>query len=80
MASQDFAGAATRFGQIGSRPDEAFAHLRAARALFRAGRVVEAQVPLGRATAFYRRVGARSHLAEAESIAATDVVTEAPPN
>ena len=80
MASRDFADAAARFGQIGSRPDEAFAHLRAAGALFRAGRVDEAQVPLGRATAFYRRVGARSHLLEAESIAATDVVTEAPPD
>jgi tetratricopeptide (TPR) repeat protein len=80
MTSRDFAGAAARFGQIGSRPDEAFAHLRAARALFRAGRADEGQVPLGSATAFYRRVGARSHLQEAESIAATDVVTEAPSN
>jgi class 3 adenylate cyclase len=80
MATRDFADAAARFGQIGSRPDEAFAHLRAARALFRAGRVDEARVPLGRATAFYRRVGAHSHLREAESIAAADVVTEAPPD
>jgi hypothetical protein len=61
--------AAARFGQIGSRPDQAFALLRAAQDLCRAGRAQESATHLGPAMAFFRRVGATTYLREAERLA-----------
>ena len=80
LASADFVEAAGHFRRIGSRPDEAFAHLRAARALFRAGRTEAGHTEQAHAVAFFARVGALSYLRESDSITATGVVTKAPSN
>jgi class 3 adenylate cyclase/tetratricopeptide (TPR) repeat protein len=80
LASGDFVAAAGHFRRIGSRPDEALAHLRAAQALVRAGRADGARAEAGQAEAFFTKVGALSHLRESSAITASDVVTEAPSN
>jgi tetratricopeptide (TPR) repeat protein len=70
FAEGDFASAAAIYTEIGSRPDAAYAHLRAARALVEQGRVAEADPPLREALAFYRSVGATYYLREGEALLA----------
>jgi hypothetical protein len=69
-ATRAFAGgdpirAARIYTEIGSRPDEAYARLEAARQLMVAGHAVEANGQLALARSFYREVRASAHLAEA---------------
>jgi len=63
-----FERAAELYEAIGSRPDEAFARLRAAEQLLAAGRRGEGEAQLRRALAFYRRVGATAYLREGEAL------------
>ena len=77
-ATGDFGTAAQRFAEIGSRPDEAFARLRAAKALLDAGREHEARGELRRAVAFYRAVDATTYLREADSLAGEASPASAP--
>ncbi|HUF07568.1 MAG TPA: hypothetical protein VMP86_09345, partial [Candidatus Binatia bacterium] len=63
-----FADAAERFSQIGLRPDEADARVRAARQLIEQGRAAEAEAHLRRAIDFYRTEGATRYLAQAEAL------------
>jgi hypothetical protein len=74
----DFGPAAERFGQIGSLPDAALAHLLAAEAHYTAGREADGRADLGRAVAFYRRVDAGTYLSHAEALAGTAFVTGGP--
>jgi class 3 adenylate cyclase/tetratricopeptide (TPR) repeat protein len=62
MAAGDFELAAARYAELGSRPDEAFARLRAGERLLAAGRRSEGDRQLERALAFYREVGAAGYL------------------
>jgi class 3 adenylate cyclase len=73
----DFAAAAEGFRRVGSKPDEALAQLRAAQALLVGGRIREAHEALQQARAFFRRVGARTRLLEADAIARALVVADA---
>jgi class 3 adenylate cyclase/tetratricopeptide (TPR) repeat protein len=70
FVERDFAGAAARYAQIGSRPDTAYAQLRAAEALAEQGRREEGDQCLRAALAFYRSVGASRYLREAEALLA----------
>jgi tetratricopeptide (TPR) repeat protein len=63
--------AAELYAAIGSRPDEAYAHLTAARGLMVANRAVEAHSELAVAYTFYREVRATAHLAQAKQLLAT---------
>jgi hypothetical protein len=63
--------AADIYAAIGSRPDEAYARLQAARQLMTANQTVEASTELALAYAFYRQVRARANLADAEELLAT---------
>jgi hypothetical protein len=63
-----FAEAAELFAEMGLRPDEADARLRAARALIAEGRPAEAEGHLQRAIGFYRAHGASRYLAQAEAL------------
>ena len=74
----DFGTAAQRFAEIGSRPDEAFARLQAAKALLDAGRDHEARGELRRAVAFYRAVDATTYLRETDSLAGEATPGEPP--
>jgi hypothetical protein len=67
-AAGEFEAAAEIYAEIGSVPDEAFARLRAAEALIRAGRRAEGDAQLQQALAFYRSVGATAYIREAESL------------
>jgi hypothetical protein len=58
----DPAQAAKTYAEIGSRPDEAYAHLEAARRLLAAGHTAEADVELAIAATFYRDVGVSADL------------------
>jgi DNA-binding SARP family transcriptional activator/class 3 adenylate cyclase len=60
--------AATIYAEIGSRPDEAYARLAAARWLLGAGRLAEGRTELDRALAFYREVAATAQLAAASEV------------
>jgi hypothetical protein len=60
--------AAEGYTRIGSRPDEAWARLHAARQLTVAGRSADAGAQLEPVLAFYREVGASRYLAEAEAL------------
>jgi tetratricopeptide (TPR) repeat protein len=62
--------AADIYAAIGTRPDEAYARLQAARQLTLANRAVEASTELAVALAFHRQVGASAHLAEAKKLLA----------
>jgi class 3 adenylate cyclase/tetratricopeptide (TPR) repeat protein len=62
VAAGRFAEAADGYAEIGSRPDEAFARLRAGERLLAAGRRSEADRQLEQALAFYREVGAAGYL------------------
>jgi class 3 adenylate cyclase/tetratricopeptide (TPR) repeat protein len=70
LADLDFAGAAARYAEIGSRPDAAYAWLRTAHALVEQGRADEADTPLQDALAFYRSVGATRYIREGERLIA----------
>ena len=60
--------AADIYATIGSRPDEAYARLEAARQLLAMGQAVEANTELAIALAFYREVRASAHLEEAKQL------------
>jgi hypothetical protein len=62
--------AADVYASIGSRTDEAYARLRAARALAAEGRRPEADAELQQTLAFYRSVGATRFIREAEELLA----------
>jgi len=66
----DFQRAAEVYSETGSLPDEAFARLRAAEALIRAGRRPEGDRELERAFAFHRSVDAKAYLREGEALLA----------
>jgi len=63
-----FARAADLYAAIGSQPDEAVARLQAAKQSLASGDGVQAEDQLARALAFFRRVGARSHMRDAEML------------
>jgi tetratricopeptide (TPR) repeat protein len=60
--------AADGYASIGSRPDEAWARLQAARQLMVTGHYVEASAQVEPALAFYREVAASTYLAEARTL------------
>jgi tetratricopeptide (TPR) repeat protein len=60
--------AADIYATIGSRPDEAYARLEAARQLLAAGHALQANAELATALAFYREVRATTHLEEAKQL------------
>jgi hypothetical protein len=64
----DPARAADIYAEIGSRPDEAYARLQAARGLIAGGHAAEAASQLAIARSFYCEVGANAYLAEAEAL------------
>jgi tetratricopeptide (TPR) repeat protein len=70
IATGDFEHAADLYTQIGSRPDEAFACLQAAKQLLGDGHTAEANAQLQRALGFYRRVKANAYLREGEALLA----------
>jgi class 3 adenylate cyclase/tetratricopeptide (TPR) repeat protein len=70
FSSGDPAGAAEIYAEIGARPEEAHARLRAAEALLREGRRAEADVELERALAFCRAAGATAYVREGEALLA----------
>jgi tetratricopeptide (TPR) repeat protein len=63
--------AAELYAQIGSRPDEAYAHLEAARRLSADGRATEARAEAEAALGFYRKVGATAYVEEGERLCYT---------
>jgi hypothetical protein len=67
-AERRFEAAAEDMAAIGERVLEADLRLLAARALAAQGRLAEAEEQLGRARAFWRRVGATAYLREAEDV------------
>jgi class 3 adenylate cyclase/tetratricopeptide (TPR) repeat protein len=70
LLSGDPLRAAEIYSEIGSRPDEAYARLRAAERLLREGRRAEADVELQQALAFWRSVGATAYVRESEALLA----------
>ena len=70
VCRREFARAADVCVQIGTRPDEAYARLRAAEQLSADGRRAEADAQLQQALAFYRSVGATRYIRNAESLLA----------
>lgn len=64
----DPARAAGIYAEIGSRPDEAYARLQAARQLLTSGHTSQANTELAVARAFFREVQADAYLAEAETL------------
>jgi hypothetical protein len=70
VASGDSLGAASILADVGSRPDEAYARLRAAHELAAAGRKGEAEACLDAALAFYESVSAITFLREGEALRA----------
>jgi class 3 adenylate cyclase/tetratricopeptide (TPR) repeat protein len=72
FAAGDFDAAADLFAAIGSRPDEAFARLRAG--AVRCGR--DAHVRLDAAARFYARVGATRHLDEITTLRGASLVSD----
>jgi class 3 adenylate cyclase/tetratricopeptide (TPR) repeat protein len=63
-----FSRAADLYAAIGSQPDEAVARLQAAKQSRAAGDGVQAEEQLTRALDFFRRVGARAHMRDAEML------------
>lgn len=63
MAAGDFDTAADIYSEIGSRPDEALARLRAGEHHLFVGQLHQAETQFARAAAFWRSVGARHYLA-----------------
>jgi tetratricopeptide (TPR) repeat protein len=70
LVAGDFRRAAEIYEQAGSRPDEAFARLRAAEALIAEGNRPEGDRELQKAISFYRSVGATAYLREGETLLA----------
>ncbi len=68
IAKVDLTAAARLFAQIGSRPDEARAHMCAGARLMREGRPSAARPELEAALAFYREVEAVAYMHEAEAL------------
>jgi hypothetical protein len=66
-ASGDPARAADVLGRIGARGEEAFARMVAAERLADEGRLPEARVELGPASAFFREVGSGTFVRELEA-------------
>jgi tetratricopeptide (TPR) repeat protein len=70
ICAADFAAAAETCAEMGYRPGEAYARLRAARQLVDDGRRSEADVELQRSLAFWREVGATRYVREGEALLA----------
>jgi DNA-binding SARP family transcriptional activator/class 3 adenylate cyclase len=70
FAGSDFEHAADQYAKIGSRPDEAFARLRAAEQLLATGQRAEGNTQLQRALAFYQKARATAYLRQAEALLA----------
>ena len=68
--SGDPLAAAEIYGEMGARPYEAYARLRAAESLVREGRRAEADAELERALAFWRTAGATAYVREGEALLA----------
>ena len=68
--SGDPLAAAEIYGEMGARPNEAYARLRAAENLVREGRRAEADAELERALAFWRTAGATAYIGEGEALMA----------
>jgi class 3 adenylate cyclase/tetratricopeptide (TPR) repeat protein len=68
--SGGFQAAAAEYSVIGALPEEADARLRAAEALVREGRRIEADEELKRSLAFWRSVGATAYVREGEALMA----------
>ena len=68
IGDEDFVRAADVLAEIGSRPDEAFARLRAAEALLAERRRAEADKQLAKALEFFRSVHATRYLAHGERL------------
>ena len=66
----DYPEAAEQFARMGTRPHEAYAHLRTAETLVADGRRTEAELHLGQALAFFRRVKATRYIRAAEGLLA----------
>jgi class 3 adenylate cyclase len=66
--ADDHAGSAAVYARIGSRPDEADAHLRGARRTRDGAALHELERNLAAAAAFYRSVGAHARLREVEAV------------
>ena len=58
------------YAAIGSLPDEAYLHLRAAEQQLSTGRAAEARAQLQQALAFYRRVTATGYLRQTDELVA----------
>jgi tetratricopeptide (TPR) repeat protein len=70
ICSGDFQRAAEVLAEIGYRPGEAYARLRAARELVEQGKRAEADAELTPALAFWREVGATRYVREGEALLA----------
>jgi class 3 adenylate cyclase/tetratricopeptide (TPR) repeat protein len=68
VCAGEYTRAADVLERIGFRPGEAYARLRAARQLVKAGRRAEADAELERALAFWREVGATRYVREGEEL------------
>jgi class 3 adenylate cyclase/tetratricopeptide (TPR) repeat protein len=66
----DFQRAAGIYAEIGDKPEEAYARLRAAEVLVGEGHRAEADAELERALAFWRSVGATAYVREGEALLA----------
>lgn len=70
LATGRYREAAERYREIGSLPDEAWARLRAGRALLAERRQADATAELERSLALWRSVGATRYVREAEALLA----------
>jgi tetratricopeptide (TPR) repeat protein len=70
MALGDFVEAGRVYAQIGSHPDEAYAHLQAGKRLIEQGCQAAGQVQLEKSLAFWRRVEASAYICECETLLA----------
>jgi hypothetical protein len=70
IARGHFNRAADIYAAIGSLPDEAYVHLRAAEQQLSTGRAAEAKAQLQHALAFYRQVAANGYLRQADELVA----------
>jgi class 3 adenylate cyclase len=70
IARGHFSRAADIYAAIGSLPDEAYLHLRAAEQQLSTGRAAEAKAQLQQALAFYRQVAAIGYLRQADELVA----------
>jgi tetratricopeptide (TPR) repeat protein len=71
IARGHFNRAADIYAAIGSLPDKAYVHLRAAEQQLSTGRTAEAKAQLQQALAFYRQVAATGYLRQADELVAT---------